>query len=287
MTIERIFLDMDGVLADWTGSACRLLGRDPAEVYASWPEGCWDITAALGVSGNELWSAVNAAGFEFWASLEPYPWASDLVELCERTAPTTILTSPSRDPQSLAGKLAWLQAWLGEDFRDYLIGPDKLSCARRGAVLIDDRTSTVRAFGARGGAGVEFPALWNPRGRSGVGDPVEAIRADLDEVETRWSAPASGWSAVASELGMVFEAQLADRAMCEANGIWARPHEDLPAALVFDEDGEVAGRGESPEDAMRDAVVGEVDSLRALIDDAELERRKVADAIKLLGSLSR
>lgn len=176
MTIDRILLDMDGVLSDWTGAACRLFDRDPADVYANWPEGCWDITKALGVSGAELWRRVDSAGFYFWAELEAYPWVDELLELCQATAPTTILTSPSRDPQSLAGKLEWMQRRWGLTFRDYLVGPDKLACARPGALIIDDRPATVDGFREAGGAGVLFPAAWN--GNRGL-DPMAHVREAL------------------------------------------------------------------------------------------------------------
>ena len=179
MTIDRIFLDMDGVLADWTGAACRLFDRDPAEVYATWPDVTWPegcITGALKISNNELWRRVTSAGFGFWSELEAYPWADELLELCQSTAPTTILTSPSRDPQSLAGKLAWMQARWGETFRDYLVGPDKLACARPGAIIIDDRPVTVEGFRKVGGSGVLFPAVWNAN--RGL-DPMAHVREAL------------------------------------------------------------------------------------------------------------
>lgn len=159
--ITRIFLDLDGVLADWASAAIRLHGRDPEHVLASWPPGVCELADVLSVSGNTMWKPINAAGAEFWANLEPLPWMHELFEACASMAPTTILTSPSKHPSAPTGKTAWLQRHFGSDFRAYLIGPDKAACARRGAVLIDDRDDGCRGFEAAGGHAVVFPQPWN------------------------------------------------------------------------------------------------------------------------------
>lgn len=178
MTITRIFLDMDGVLADWATAAIIACERDPAEVYGSWPPNEYDLAVALGVSGNAMWKAVHRGGVEFWSELEPYPWMPELFELCTATAPTTILTSPSREPASLAGKMAWLQRYFGRDFRDFLIGPDKAACARAGTVLIDDREHGCDEFVRAGGHAIVFPQTWNRHGR--LADPVTFVRSQLE-----------------------------------------------------------------------------------------------------------
>lgn len=177
MMIDRIFLDLDGVLADWTSSAIRACGREPDEVYATWPTGVYELPEALGISANAMWRAVHARGEAFWASLEPFPWADDLWALCNRFAPTTILTSPSDAPCSHSGKAIWLRRHFGPKFRRYLIGSPKDQCASPGAVLIDDRPIGCDAFEAAGGEAVLFPQIWNPVGR--VADPVAHVRDAL------------------------------------------------------------------------------------------------------------
>jgi hypothetical protein len=177
MTIDRIFLDLDGVLADWAGAAIVALGHEPDRVFGAWPAGEYDLAAAMGISGNAMWNAVHRGGAEFWATLQPYPWINELWDLCRSTAPTTILTSPSREPCSLAGKLTWLQTHFGREFGGYLVGPDKSACARRGAVLIDDREHGCHEFVARGGHAIVFPQMWNSLGR--MADPIAHVRAEL------------------------------------------------------------------------------------------------------------
>jgi hypothetical protein len=159
--ITRIFLDLDGVLADWATAAIRLHDRDPETVLGAWPPGVYELATVLGISGNALWRPIDAAGAAFWAELEPLPWMLELFEACQRLAPTTILTAPSKHPSTPGGKTAWLQRHFGSSFRGYLIGPDKAACARRGAVLIDDRDEGCKAFEAAGGHAVVFPQPWN------------------------------------------------------------------------------------------------------------------------------
>lgn len=161
MNINRIFLDLDGVLADWSSAAIRAHGLDPFKVHERWRPGEYDLADVLGMSGNKMWQPVNDAGEDFWANLQPYPWCMDLTSLCTSLARTTILTSPSKDPAAAAGKTRWLQAQFGSGFRAYLIGPDKASCGRPGAVLIDDADKNCDAFRAEGGAAILFPQRWN------------------------------------------------------------------------------------------------------------------------------
>jgi hypothetical protein len=181
MTINRIFLDLDGVLADWASAAIIACGYDPKQVLDGWPPGTYELADVLGISGNAMWRAVDARGAAFWAELEPLPWCADLMDMCQAIAPTTILTSPSKDPAAAAGKTRWLQSVFGRDFRGYLIGPDKRSCARAGAVLIDDHDGNCKAFRDAGGRAIVFPQRWN----SGHAQRSEWVR---DNIETEIAA---------------------------------------------------------------------------------------------------
>lgn len=179
MKIDRILLDVDGVLADWVAGVCRLFDRDQSEMEAEWGHD-YDICSVLGCSTSEMWRRVDEAGEDFWANLEPYPWADQLYDLCRSLAPTTILTSPSHDPTSLAGKLRWLDEHMGkgEHFRKFLIGPDKVACARPGALLIDDRDANCDDFRSYGGQAIVFPRPWNVF-RPFVGNELEFIKHTL------------------------------------------------------------------------------------------------------------
>lgn len=160
MKTTRIFLDVDGVLADWVGACAGLFGRDPATL--DWSQSS-DMAVALGVSTNTMWRRIDGVGPSFWAGLDPYPWTMELWERARDVAPTVLLTSPSHHPSSLDGKLRWMNRVLGggKPFRDFLVGPRKEFCASPGSLLIDDRASMCRLFREHGGEAVVFPRPWN------------------------------------------------------------------------------------------------------------------------------
>jgi FMN phosphatase YigB (HAD superfamily) len=182
MAIDRIFLDLDGVLADWATAAIRACGQVPHEVFAAWPPGTAELSDVLDISPEEMWSHVHREGEAFWANLEPYPWTHEVFRLCSDLAPTTILTSPSLEPCSLSGKAVWMRRHFGPKFRDFLIGPDKRACARARAVLIDDSEKNCEAFERAGGRAIAFPALWNPVGD--MRDPLPYLCRELARADT-------------------------------------------------------------------------------------------------------
>lgn len=164
--IELIALDMDGVLTDLVGSLARLFNVKPEDAHRNWPRGEYDLAKGLAASGvevstSEMWARIDDAGEAFWYSLEPLPWAFDVLSMCQATAPTVILTSPSLAPHSASGKVMWLQRHLGRSFRDFLIGPGKAALARPAVMLVDDSDKNIADFENAGGMGWLFGRPWN------------------------------------------------------------------------------------------------------------------------------
>jgi len=153
----RCFIDMDGVLVDFVGGAQAFYGRklDP------YPAGDFDIVKALGMSSREFWNGLDES---YWANLPMLPDAALLLQLLEQSFGTMnlcLLTSPSRDPRSLSGKLRWIQKHLKKFERRFLIGPPKEFCAHPGSILFDDSDGNVDQFRRAGGAAVLVPRPWN------------------------------------------------------------------------------------------------------------------------------
>ena len=153
--MKRICLDIDGVLADFVSHAGTLLGYDTAVVTT------WDYYPLIGKTEDEFWRAIDGAGSDFWANMPAFPWFHELVGLCERHAPTILLSSPSRCPSSTHGKLRWIQSQFGSGFRKYLLGPAKEFCAAPGVVLIDDSDANCEKFEKHDGEAILFPQPWN------------------------------------------------------------------------------------------------------------------------------
>lgn len=188
--INSIYLDLDGVLADFVSSALEAHKKDVAAAFQEWPPGEYNALPKLcGVeSEEEFWAGVNeykphwekhgTPGAHLWQNLKVYPWADLLWNLCEERSPTWVMTSPARSAGSAFGKIEWLQKWKGEKFRRYVIAPNKAHLGKPGALLIDDDPNNVKKWIAQGGHAILFPRLWNER-HERHDRPMETILPEL------------------------------------------------------------------------------------------------------------
>lgn len=169
-----VLLDMDGVIVDFTGASMRAHGIAEYDHLID----DWDHASALGLSADDWWAKME--GREFWANIEPYPWAS---ELMDAIGEFTICTAPNRDPECAAGKYDCLINNFSIYPRDVMMGTKKFLLANPGNVLIDDREENVDDFRARGGCAILFPQPWN----HAAGDwrdvvaTLNAIKEDMED----------------------------------------------------------------------------------------------------------
>lgn len=158
----NILLDMDGVLCNFVGGCCKVLNKNEQKVLQDWPINQYDVEPVFGVTTEQLWTAINSGGKDFWANLEEYSWAKELYKECQNYGNVYFLTSPSIDPQSLAGKLEWIQKFTGNPSpRNYLMGSPKFLCAKLDNVLIDDSDENCDKFKSANGTAILFPQIWN------------------------------------------------------------------------------------------------------------------------------
>lgn len=151
----RFFLDVDGVLHDWTGQAAKLFGVDRAIFVTH--EG----HKHLGISKAKMWDTINDAGPSFWQG-ELLPWANELYGFCQSLGEVYLLTSPSADDSSFIGKRKWIRKHFGQQgLSKTLIASCKEACAYDGSVLIDDYDTNYEKFKAGGGRAILFPQPWN------------------------------------------------------------------------------------------------------------------------------
>lgn len=186
MAIDHVFLDMDGVLADFFHAALARHGR--ADLAARWPQGVRDMAETMGLSWEAFWTPLVADGPSFWADLPALPWLEDLLGAVERHAPWTVLTRPHPEPACVAGKVAWMNRHLaardgGTHFERFVLTRSKRLLAARGRVLIDDSEAMVASFRAAGGDAVLFPQPWNAA--HDTADPLAAVIGALDALAAR------------------------------------------------------------------------------------------------------
>lgn len=186
----KIFLDMDEVLADFVGSACRLWGVTESQLLTHWEPGRWDMTLPLSkmlgrkrqMPCEEFFSVISSRGQTWWEALPALPWALALIELIdEYDYEWKVVSTPSPCQHCVPGKQAWLRQRLGSHFNRYTFTADKPALAKKGIILIDDRQDTVEKFIAAGGLGIVFPRHHNCNYQY-KSDPVSYVKQQLREL---------------------------------------------------------------------------------------------------------
>lgn len=158
----RILLDMDEVLADFVGGACREWGVLKEHLYAvEWPtfsiEGALSKLLSRKLTMEQFWEPINGNPM-FWHQLEPLPWAFRLVEhVRSLTDDWYVVTSPSQCQNCISGKKWWLSTHLPGDVGRMVPTHHKHLFAKPNVVLVDDRESTVLRFREEGGQAILWP----------------------------------------------------------------------------------------------------------------------------------
>jgi 5'(3')-deoxyribonucleotidase len=158
MKISQIFIDLDGVLADFISAAFEAHGsRYDEETY---PKLQWSIATVLGITEDEFWAKIDATEPNFWPNIKPYPWLKQLVYECHCAGAKPIfLSAPSLHPSCHYGKRQWMDKHLAG--YEMVLCKSKHYMAAPGRVLIDDNDGNVEKWRANGGIGILFPQPWN------------------------------------------------------------------------------------------------------------------------------
>jgi len=181
----RIFLDVDGVLADWVDGVRLAAGIEPST---------WD-TVGHGLLPTQNQAKIDAAMStrEFWVGLVRYPWADELFQTCQRHGEVIFCTQPFDSPECLAGKYQWLSNHFGATMDNIVFTRKKWRLANPQSLLIDDNKENCDRFQYAGGHSILFPQPWNTAdlilSDSGTRqDVLDRIYDSVDNVEriTKW-----------------------------------------------------------------------------------------------------
>lgn len=176
-----IYLDMDGVVSNAHEAFLKAMGRE--DLIDNYPAGEFNVDKVAGVSEKEMWRTIEAQGRDLWAKMSELPWAHELYEELGKLGDVVFLTSPSQDPECLAGKLAWLQRFTKrKDFRDYIMTNLKDKLADRDCVLIDDRLENCEKFRDAGGNAILFPAAWQGKTDDEIWDALPIVLAHVERL---------------------------------------------------------------------------------------------------------
>lgn len=164
MALTQIFVDMDGVLADFHHGFCELYdGRQIPN--AAWPPGAL-LEDVLACTHADLHALLDRSGPGFWRGLRETPFAAELfMRLLTWSVPRnvglSVLSDPGYAADTALGKLFWLLQHFPTMQRHFCLSTEKWRFAHGGAVLLDDRHQVAESFYKAGGHAIVIPQPWN------------------------------------------------------------------------------------------------------------------------------
>jgi len=172
--MKVLFLDMDGVLADFDKGIQDWYGI----TFSKREKRVWDYDyKAHNLTAKDFWEGLR---HEFWEDLEWLPEGRGLFAMLSRFDPVIVTAPPWSSPGAVEGKAAWLKKHLPKLWKErrFAFASNKFHFAFKGAVLIDDREENVDKFVAADGDAILYPQPWN-RNRRIKGKSKNAFVADM------------------------------------------------------------------------------------------------------------
>lgn len=127
----ELYLDLDGVFADFVRGCKEMLGRTPEEF-------------AMAKQKKEMWRGISYTK-NFYHELKPMPGADRLWKYCQKYKPTIISGTPNFEHAPI-GKRAWVRQHLGPKVSVICChSHDKAKLrSKPGAILLDDNEALTR-----------------------------------------------------------------------------------------------------------------------------------------------
>jgi len=147
-TQYKIYVDLDGVLADFIDGINKLLNKSYSQKkYNSNPK-----------YKKEMWDAVNEyshKGGKLWQELELLPDAKELWDYIEKYNPE-ILSSCGGDEGARKQKPIWVESKFGKNVKVNIANRSNLKAefASADSILIDDSKKSIDPWVAAGGIGI-------------------------------------------------------------------------------------------------------------------------------------
>ncbi len=147
----KVYLDMDGVIADFLTAAQERLQMKFPRPYI------WGIGKMSGM-GDSVWKSFDE---EFWATIPLFPHTEALVKFLRDEQQVVRICSTVLTPGAEAGKRRWLRKYFPEFEADAIFTRHKAAFADVDSMLIDDLATNCARFAKAGGYAILFPADYN------------------------------------------------------------------------------------------------------------------------------
>lgn len=152
MDISKIYLDMDGVLADFNRGVKELCGMEPL-----------DQQTATDEETDRLWEAISQVD-HYYDRLEQLPGAADLLltlirKYGDRCEVLTAIPKPKRNVKNAnTDKKKWMERHFGSDIKVNIVfrAEKKNFCTGEDSILIDDYQANIDEWVSYGGTGILF-----------------------------------------------------------------------------------------------------------------------------------
>ena len=164
----KIFLDMDGVIADFVMGVHDAVHLGYAHHKYPYEFGKWDMFEQIRMRTNGQIEKARLYGitstYNFWATL---PWMPDGQKIlktvidCVGKKDLYVCTAPMNSPDCWSGKIEWLKTQAGIHKNTIVMSASKSLLAKPDCLLIDDKDENVDAFVAAGGKAYLVPRPWN------------------------------------------------------------------------------------------------------------------------------
>ena len=170
---QQIFLDMDGVIADFDAGVRRWFN-------INWHPTEWsiDYEGVFHLTQEEFWNTLDNEFF--WKTMPLTHYCKSILSVVAPFKPCIL--SAAVVPAAFAGKLKWLEEYYAEavDEDRWLFSThrSKSYCARPGTILIDDNETNCMQWEKHGGTAILWPQPYNSYGGI-VKYPMEYLMSSL------------------------------------------------------------------------------------------------------------
>lgn len=158
---KLLFLDLDGVLADFVGGAAAW-HRKPHPYDKEENLGKWGVAEMFGLTGNQFWSSLD---YDFWSGLDQTPEFDSIVKQSFAAFPPEqiyICSSASLRSGCCDGKREWVSRNVPALLRNHLIfTSEKHLLAAPNRILVDDYDYNIQRWQEGGGITVRVNRPWN------------------------------------------------------------------------------------------------------------------------------
>jgi 5'(3')-deoxyribonucleotidase len=152
--MSTTYLDLDGVIANWTKGMCQAAGVPYYKEIQLKP---YILDSVL------QHTTIDVAHFplEFWINLELYPWSRQLIDLLTKSDPNwRFLTRGAKAHNSFTGKSLWVEKHFPEHIDRLVVcrGSKAFACKHHD-ILIDDHPQNIKEWWRAGGYGFLWPEM--------------------------------------------------------------------------------------------------------------------------------